>query len=41
MADLEDRILRQNVPGRWSSIDEKDGKRGGDVDIADDTRSEQ
>lgn len=24
MADLEDRYLRQNVPGRWSSIDEKD-----------------
>lgn len=24
MADLEDRYLRQNVPGRWSTMDEKD-----------------
>ena len=28
MADLEDRILRQNVPGRWASLSgENDDKR--------------
>jgi len=28
MADLEDRILRQNVPGRWTSLSgENDDKR--------------
>jgi hypothetical protein len=30
MADLEDRILRQNVPGRWSSLDTKDDVRYGE-----------
>ena len=27
MADLEDRILRQNVPGRWSALDSTDDIR--------------
>lgn len=30
MADLEDRILRKNVPGRWTSNDEKEKTRRGD-----------
>lgn len=30
MADLEDRILRQNVPGRWSSLDTREDVRSGD-----------
>jgi hypothetical protein len=30
MADLEDKILRQNVPGRWSTMDDKEVKRYGD-----------
>ena len=27
MADLEDRVLRQNVPGRWSALDSTDDIR--------------
>ena len=32
MADLEDRILRQNVPGRWSSLDDRNDVRNDDPD---------
>jgi hypothetical protein len=33
MGDLEDRILRQNVPGRWSNfLEDKVGERSHDED---------
>ena len=32
MVDLEDRILRHNVPGRWSSLDgENDDVRANEI----------